>query len=460
MATVPAMVELRFNSGSVDIRGLRQGSTSLPSVCRWDQRTASYRCFAQHYAAVIRSLRARGETYRDLARRYDTFAEPLRLQRSPRPYQSAALQAWLREDMRGIVVLPTGAGKSHLALMSIQATRRDTLVVAPTLDLVRQWYDTLSLAFDTPIGIVGGGEHTVSPLTVATYDSAYLHMEHLGNRFGLVVFDECHHLPSEAYTLAARQCMAPFRLGLSATPERSDGRHGLLGDLVGPTVYRQDIVDLSGSYLAEYDTIRLSVSLSEEERAAYQQARNVYRAFIKRHKLRVAAPGGWSEFIRRAARSEEGVQALAAHRRQRRLAFAATAKLQCLEQLLFRHRRDRMLIFTDDTSTTYEISRRFLLPAITHQTKVSERSRILARLVDGTYGAIVTARVLNEGVDLPAANVAVVVSGSGSVREHVQRLGRVLRPQTGKRALLYELVSSDTAEAFTSELRRDHVAYQ
>jgi superfamily II DNA or RNA helicase len=73
---------------------------------------------------------------------------------------------------------------------------------------------------------------------------------------------------------------------------------------------------------------------------------------------------------------------------------------------------------------------------------------------------VVTSRVLNEGVDVPAANVAVVLGGSGSVREHVQRLGRILRPAEGKRALLYEVLSAGTSETSISERRRDHEAYR
>ena len=101
-----------------------------------------------------------------------------------------------------------------------------------------------------------------------------------------------------------------------------------------------------------------------------------------------------------------------------------------------------------------------MLPAITHQTKVKERSRILAAFNAGELTAVVTSKVLNEGVDVPDANVAIVISGSGSVREHVQRLGRILRKQDGKRAILYEIVSAETSETFTSERRRDHVAYR
>jgi superfamily II DNA or RNA helicase len=171
-------------------------------------------------------------------------------------------------------------------------------------------------------------------------------------------------------------------------------------------------------------------------------------------------PRGWQDFIQRASRSAAGRRALAAYFRQRELALASPAKLDYLELLLHEHRHDSMLVFTQDNATAYEISRRFLVPAITHQTKVSERSEILARFSKGEYGAVVTSKVLNEGVDVPEANVAVVISGSGSVREHVQRLGRILRQREGKRALLYELVSANTNETFTSERRRDHVAYR
>ena len=149
-----------------------------------------------------------------------------------------------------------------------------------------------------------------------------------------------------------------------------------------------------------------------------------------------------------------------AYRRQRELALAAPAKLEYLELLLHVHRTDLTIVFTQDNATAYEISRRFLVPAITHQTKVSERSEILERFGKGEYGVVVTSKVLNEGVDVPEANVAVIISGSGSVREHVQRLGRILRRREGKRARLYELVAANTTETFTSDRRRDHVAYR
>lgn len=446
-------------SGTLELSGVPRDAR-LPSSCTWDPRSSSFRAEARSYADVVRALVKSGLPYEDKARRYGELEGGALVQREPRPYQREGLAAWERQQGRGVVVLPTGAGKSQLGMMAIDKKRRGTLVIAPTLDLVRQWYDLLRATFGVPVGVIGGGEHVVEALTVTTYDSAYLHMEHLGSRFGLAIFDECHHLPSESYALAARQCIAPFRLGLTATPERSDGREALLDELIGPVAYRREIVEMSGQYLAEYETERVAVELSPSERAEYDAERAVYLGFVRAQGIRMGSPEGWAEFIMRSSRSEQGRRAMRAYRRQRELALAAPMKLEYVEHLLHEHRRDRAIVFTEDNATAYRISERLLVPAITHQTKVSERSEILARLNEGSYGAVVTSKVLNEGVDVPAANVAIVVSGSGSVREHVQRLGRILRKQDGKRAILYELITAQTNEAFTSERRREHSAYR
>jgi superfamily II DNA or RNA helicase len=447
-------------SGTLELRGWPADLEPPAAALEWDARTACHRAPAVAYADVVRGLTVGKLPFEDGARRYAVLETGARAHREPRPYQTEALDAWRTHRGRGVIVLPTGAGKSHVALVAIDQKRRSTLVVAPTLDLVRQWFDLLATTFGGPIGLVGGGDHDVQPLTVTTYDSAFLHMDHLGSRFGLVVFDECHHLPSAGYSLAARACLAPFRMGLTATPERADGRDAELTHLIGPVVYRKDIVELSGDYLAEYETERVSIDLSPEERAEHDAARAVYRDFVTSHGIRMSQPSGWGEFIMLSSQSAEGRRAMAGYRRQRELAFAPQGKLVYLEHLLHKHKGDRAILFTQDNATAYGIARRFLVPVITHQTKVRERSAILRGLAAGTYRAVVTSKVLNEGVDVPDANVAVILSGSGSVREHVQRLGRILRKKGDKRAVLYELVTESTTETYTSERRREHSAYR
>jgi superfamily II DNA or RNA helicase len=458
--SVSASVELRFFAGTLEILGLARDTNVLPPGCAWDPREDRHRAAAMAYGDVVRALIKAQIPFSDSARRYEELTAGMAVKREPRPYQTEALAAWLRNGGRGVVVLPTGAGKTLLAHMAIENRARSTLVVTPTLDLVRQWHEGLGTSFGQRIGLIGGGEYELQPLTVTTYDSAYLHMESLGARFGLIVFDECHHLPGPTYALAARLCLAPLRLGLTATPERGDGRESELERLIGATVYRKDIGDLSGAYLSDYETVRVNVQLTPEERQEYETAREIYRDFIRRNGIAMGSPHGWSDFIMRASRSDDGRRALAAYRRQREIAFTAPAKLAYVERLLEQHRNDRVIIFTEDNATVYLVSRRFLVPAITHRTKVRERTTILQGLTAGTFGAVATSRVLNEGVDIPEANVAIVMSGSGSVREHVQRLGRVLRKRDGKSAVLYELVASGTSEAQTSVRRRDHVAYR
>jgi superfamily II DNA or RNA helicase len=477
-AVAPAAkpLELRYRGGTVELYGLpqvlRARDASPPAEAdkeaalephpslSWDARAGCHRAAGLDYAPLVMWLIENKIAYEDQARRYQKLPLALQFERTPRPYQKEALEAWDKAAGRGVVVLPTGSGKSFVAQLAIEQQKRPTLVVAPTLDLVRQWYDLLRQSFGLEVGIIGGGEYSLHPLTVTTYDSAHLQMEQIGNRFGLVVFDECHHLPAEAYALAAEAALAPFRLGLTATPERQDGREALLETLIGPTCYRRDIVELSGRYLAEYDVRRVVLELDEDEREEYQEQRKIYIDYLRQAGIRFSDPGGWSEFIMRASQSDAGRRAMDAHRRQKQLAFAARAKLAYLDDLLDRHAQDRAIIFTQDNATAYRISRRFLLPVITHQTKVSERSDVLDGLREGRYGAIVTSKVLNEGVDIPSANVAVVVSGSGSVREHVQRLGRVLRKQEQKHAVLYELVTAGTSETYTSDARREHSAYR
>jgi superfamily II DNA or RNA helicase len=259
---------------------------------------------------------------------------------------------------------------------------------------------------------------------------------------------------------AAIGSLAPFRLGLTATPERADGMERLLTETVGPLVYRREIKELSGDFLAEYRTERLYVELTPEESERYRQAREVYKQFVADRGISMGGANGWQRFIQETCRSREGRAAFRAYLEQRRLALAAPGKLELLEKLLDRHAQDRVLIFTYDNATVYQIARRYLVSAITHQTKAKERRLILDGFASGAYPILVTSQVLNEGVDVPAANVGIILSGTGTVREHVQRLGRLLRKHGEKQAHLYEVVSRGTAEEYTSERRRQHHAYQ
>jgi len=332
-----------------------------------------------------------------------------------------------------------------------------TLVVVPTIELLHQWRDALAERLGYPVsevGVVGGGRRTVRDLTVITYDSAAMPSRRLDG-FGLLVVDEVHHLPARAYRAIAAKVDAPFRLGLSATPERSDGAHRDLDRLVGPVVFRRGAAELARDrHIAEYDEKRLHVDLAPDERAEYDRAMDEYRWYIAANRRSLGPPQAiFAELIRRSVHDPAARSALRAHHRARMIALNAEAKVACTRELLDRHRDDKVIVFSEYNAMVDLLSERLLLPAITHRTPAAERRQILDRFRDGAYAKLVTGRVLNEGVDVPDANVAIVVSGSATTREYIQRLGRVLRPKE-KRAKLYELVARKTTEGRTARKRR------
>jgi superfamily II DNA or RNA helicase len=452
-------LHLAFDRGTIVLIGDTDFAT-MPGVA-FDARTGQHRAEGRHYRGIVEHLIRNKVPYTDAARGWDKAPLELKLrtEREPFPHQKEAVAAWLKAGSRGCVILPTGTGKSFVAVLAIVATKRPTLVICPTLDLMRQWYNQLTDFLGLDVGLVGGSYFEFKPVTVTTYDSAYRHVERWGRDYGLVVYDEVHHLPGPAYQSAATAALAPFRLGLTATPDRADGGEHLLPQLTGPIVYRKEIQELSGVYLADYETRVLYVDLSEAEQAEYWKQREIYRGFIARSGISLGGQNGWQRFIIEASRSDAGRAALKAWREQKRIERAPAAKFAELDRLLDRHAAERTIVFTADNATVHAISRKYLVPAITHQTKIKERKQILERFDRGEYTVVVTSQVLNEGVDVPAAAVGIVLSGTGSTRENVQRLGRILRKHGDKQAILYEVIARGTTEVFTSDRRRQHGAF-
>jgi superfamily II DNA or RNA helicase len=205
------------------------------------------------------------------------------------------------------VVLPTGAKKTYLAQLALQTTQQSTLIVVPTLDLLHQWYAHLLAAFpDAPVGLLGGGSRDRTPLLVATYDSAAIHADALGNQYVLLVFDECYHLPSTFTRVSAEKSLAPYLLGLTASPERSDGTHGDLQTLIGPEIYRTSVAVLVGTVLAPHCIVRLTVTLSPRERQRYEGSVSSRNHFVQSCGIRLGSVAGWQAFVRASARSWVG----------------------------------------------------------------------------------------------------------------------------------------------------------
>ncbi len=422
----------------------------------WDDRVEKFRIPAIHYRQLVEVLQAEGTDFSDEAKEFTPLEMVPSFEMEPYPHQSEALLAWKQAGRRGVVVLPTAAGKTYLAQLAMQVTPRSTLIVVPTLDLMHQWYAHLKAAFpDAEVGLLGGGSRDKTPILISTYDSATINAEALGNQYATLIFDECHHLPTDFYRTIAEYAIAPYRLGLTATPDRSDGRHWDLNALIGPEVYRKTPEELAGFALAEHKVVQIKVKLSQKERDLYNTCIKLRNDFLKESNIYLGSLQGWQQFVIASARSQKGRRAMLAHRQAKEIALGTDGKLRVLADLLAQHYPERILIFTNDNATVYRISQDLLIPAITHQTPVKERHDILTHFREGEYKTLVASHVLNEGVDVPDARVAIILSGTGSSREYIQRLGRVLRKGTdnNKVALLYEVVAEDTSEEGTSQRR-------
>ncbi len=446
-------IEIEFDRGTLLVRGLPSSRVDGFPV-RWDPRVPGHRARALDYGKLLLQLKRAALAFEDrvlppgMAEARPASWKSVEL----RPYQEAALDAWNAASQRGVVVLPTGSGKTRLALSAMAASGLRTLCLVPTRPLLTQWHGAVSEAYGGAVGCLGDGEHLLSPITIATFESAYRHMARIGNRFELLVVDEAHHFGSGLKDEALEMATAPSRLGLTATPPELRHAKANLSELIGPTVFELSVADLAGSYLSPFDLMKLFVELTAEERRTYERWLALYREPLAEFRRQNPA-ASWESFLRAAAKSEEGRRAIAAWSRARRVLAYPEGKRDLLGSLLERHRDSRVIVFVGDNETAYSVAREFLIMPITCDIGRRERVSVLERFREGALKALVSARVLNEGIDVPDAEVGIVVAGAHGGREYVQRVGRVLRPREGKSALVYELVVRRTGEVSRSARR-------
>jgi len=440
--------QIRYDKGTL----LIHGDVRVPNSS-WDARSNAYRAQALHYSEILAFFEKSNVYYEDYAQSLlpvPRFAGKTEL----RGYQKDALDAWVQAGNRGSIVLPTGAGKTLLAVGAIELLQTSALVVVPTLELVAQWRRVLADEFNLEIGVYGGGENVLLPLTVSTYDSAYLRAAELGNKFGLIVFDEVHHLPAEGYRYIAEMSLSPARMGLTATYEREDGLHAELSRLVGGKVFELSVQELAGDYLSDYEVERLYVDLMPDEQEEYAAQYRIFTDYLVHSGTVMRTPQDFNRLIMRSGRNGEARRALLARNKAMDIALNSRTKIKALEKLLIQNPADQTIIFTQHNKLVRTIARTFLIPAITHLTPKDERREILDNFHRRRYRIVVTSKVLDEGIDVPDAAQAIILSGTGSSREFIQRLGRILRKREGKQARLVEIVTRNTSEMKMSTRRK------
>ncbi len=333
----------------------------------------------------------------------------------------------------GVIVLPCGAGKTMVGMGAIETLQTNTLILAPSTVAVRQWIDELldktSLTADI-IGEYTGEIKQIRPITVSTYQiltyrkrkrrrkgvveiegPEFPHFE-LFNKgdWGLIIYDEVHLLPAPVFRVTA-ELQARRRLGLTATLVREDGREEDVFSLIGPKKYDVPWKELEKQgWIATADCCEIRVEMDEERRLEYAMTTQPQRKY--------------------------------------RYAAENPRKLPIVDELLVKHRHDRVLIIGMYLDQLRVVADRYHYPLITGKTPVRERRKLFGKFRSGEITTLILSKVGNFAIDLPDANVAIQISGTfGSRQEEAQRLGRILRPkEDGSLAHFYTIVSRDTVD--------------
>ena len=456
-AASTASAALEFDRGSLVLQA--PASTRVPRYLAWDERVGAWRTEALNHARLREDAAEYQLSLDDRAGRF--FECPtLRLSLpSLRADQEAAIAAWEAAGRRGVVVKPTGTGKTEIALHIIARHRVSALVVAPLRDLMYQWQRRIRQGLGFDAGVLGDGRREIWPITVTTYDSAWIYMKEMGNRYQLIVFDEVHHLPGPSLYESALDCLAPLRLGLTATPERADGRERLLDSLIGPLAFREEIPAAKGKTLADYSVVRVPIHLARNEQAEFDRCSRKVRAYL-RERRREDPQFQWTDLTRLSRTDGDARDVLKAYRRKMALLHRSPEKLRVVEDILRLHPEEQTVIFTASNRMALDVSARFLIPALTAHSDKRERNAVLDAFARGTIRALAACQVLNEGWDAPALKVGIVLGGERGVKEAVQRIGRLLRRSGDRAARLYEVVLQETPDVARARRRGKSDAYQ
>ncbi|MCH7660089.1 MAG: DEAD/DEAH box helicase family protein [Euryarchaeota archaeon] len=372
-------------------------------------------------AEIKRVLYDEGYPVRD-ARDLDTGDDlDIDLSLSLRDYQREWVERFTSQKA-GVLVGPPGSGKTVAGMGAMAAVGGETLILVPSRELANQWHESLlkhtSLEEDE-IGEYHGGEKAIRPVTIATYQTAGMDRHRRlfdERRWGLIVYDECHHIPAPIFRQST-DLQSKHRLGLSATPVRESDDEAEIFTLIGPPIGTDWSALFEAGFVMEPDVeIRYVPWHSEQAEAEYASA-------------------------------------LGHERRQ--TAASNPMKLEEIRHLLDAHENEKTLIFVDWLDQGKEYEAELEIPFLSGETRYAKRERLLSEFRHGTRDTLLISRVGDEGIDLPAATVAIVASGlGGSRRQGAQRAGRTMRPVGG--AQVYMLATRGTEE---EEFVRDQLRH-
>jgi superfamily II DNA or RNA helicase len=409
----------------------------------------------------------------------------------PLPWQRQCMAKWQEKKGHGTVKVVTGAGKTMLALFMaelVQNTEDKDLrlaIIVPTIVLMDQWYDVILKHGNVPIEAIGrlGGGHLedfnggkrilVSVLASASERLPKVVKEANVEEHLMLVADECHHAGADEMSKALKTGCR-WSLGLSATPERDDAddkgyNASLLGKKLGPIIYEFNLADALREGLVPKFTINhYGLSMNTGERQRYEAlSRSISDAMSQLKAQRDPRSDGdffsWARSMASRNAGEVGAIAMrfvsdVSKRREllSHLAARGEAVLRLIEQEFSLNPDARVILFHESIADVMELfaslyQRGFEVIAEHSELPASYRETGLDHFRKGIARIIVSARSLIEGFNVPAVDVGIIVASSGSVRQRIQSLGRVLRRHRGpsgeeKTSCIHVLYAANSVE--------------
>jgi len=387
-------------------------------------------------------------------------------------WQKDALAAWLNQKGRGIIVAATGTGKTFVGGSAIEQrlkAGKTSVVIAPTQALVTQWRNELEERFRGKVG--SAQTQTDAPFSngalieVFTNNLLGHESEVMINRIltqfpkTLLVADECHHLGSEKLGQRILKRKWHYALGLTATLERSNGNIDAIKSGIGAICFTYGIADgIRDGSLAEFDLVEYAIKLSPTARIEYDELDEKYKRAITRfrkvHDPERKLTGGQLIAKANAVNDPLGGMLLGARNKRREFVASETGKIDALKSLELHKSqpRPRALLFAETMKMTEAASSAaskgtFLIAAIDHKKSSADRDAVLRAFSAGKIAGIAGPKILDEGINLPSADLGIILARTFSSVQMVQRFGRVLRRTQDKhRATIIVMYFKDTFE--------------
>ena len=452
-------VHIEYRNGSLILKFnvyLGELLGQLKGLIRYERSSKTFVAKPYKYYELINKLLSLGFKVNDETgfKREIPLNYELKFKGMLRDYQKEALDSWVRNGNKGVIALPTGSGKTIIAIAALSLLRQHTLIIAYTKEQLIQWKNAILKFTNLPeymVGMYYSGEKRVSPITLTTYQTAYRHIDKFARNYSLLIVDEVHHLPAEKFKFIAESLPILSRMGLSATPYREDGKHVELFPLMGGIVYYKSPQELAKQgYLASYRIVTIKVELKPSERRRLYELRSKYRKLV-----------GYSRFedILKLARQgdEKAIEALRLHNEMSKLIHKSLSKIEKVEEIIRKELMNgsKIIVFAHYVDLAEEIARRVNGYLLTGELPADHRKIILERFRNSKSGVLVVTTLGDEGLDIPDANVGILVAGTGSRRQFIQRLGRLLRPANNKVATLYEIITKGTVEELQARRRKE-----